>query len=146
MHGTAGLMDRPCQTKVNFQRELRLARTKLLHSLVGIAFQEPGHRGWVKVVGVSDHGALVENADNPGDATVVVWDKVDSLIKTIAASGLGHRNADGWERKTGGGFVYDWPLLVTLSGWSLEDLEGRGISYCLNNRRKGGDESWVARD
>ena len=136
-------MKDPIATKAAYLKTIREARVALLHSLVGIPFQEPGHRTWVKITGVSEDGAVVENADNPGEGTVVIWDKVPGLIRTVAASGLGHRNADGWERKVGGGFVYDWPHLVDMSGWSHEDLRGRGISWCLNNRKKGGEESWV---
>lgn len=130
-------------TKAAFLKTMREAQVGLLHSLVNIPFQEPGSREWVKIVGVGEDGPLIENADNPGEGTVVSWERVSSLIKTVAASGLGHRNSDGWERKVGGGFIYDWPHLVMMSGWSYEELRGRGISSCLNNRRKGGEESWV---
>jgi len=131
------------ETKSAFITTMREAKEALLHSLVGVPFQEPGHRTWLKIIGVGPDGPVVENADNPGEGTVVVWDRVDGLIKSVATSGLGSRNADGWERKTGGGFIYDWPFLVTMSGWSYEDLRGRGISWCLKNRRRGGEESWV---
>lgn len=131
------------ETRAAYIKTMRDAKVALLQSLVGIAFQEPGHRGWVKITGIGPDGPLVEDADNPGEPTVVSWDRVDGLVKSVAATGLGPRNHDGWERKVGGGFVYDWPHLVTVSGWSYEDLQGRGISSCLRNRRKGGEESWV---
>ena len=130
------------RTENGLRRELRLAKEDLLRSLVGIPFQEPGHQGWVKIVGVTEDGAVVENADNPGDGTVVIWERTEGLIKSVAATGLGPRNADGWERKTGGGFIYDWPTLVVLSGWGLEDLKMRGVSFCMNNRKKSGEASW----
>ncbi len=131
------------ETKAAFLKTMREAQVGLLHSLVGIPFQEPGHRGWLKIIGVGEDGPLVENADDPGEGTLVGWDKVPGLIKTIAASGLGERSSDGWERKVGGGFIYDWPYLVLMSGWSYEELQGRGISSCLRNRKSGGTESWV---
>lgn len=130
-------------TKAAYLQTMKEAKEALLRSLVNIPFQEPGHRGWLKIVGVGSDGPLVEDADNPGESTLVPWERVDGLIKTVAASGLGHRGGDGWEKKTGGGYIYDWPYLVTMSGWSFEDLQMRGISWCLNHRKSGGQESWV---
>lgn len=130
-------------TEAALKKTLREAKVALLHSLVGIPFQEPGMGGFVQIVGVGPDGPVVESADSPGDGRVVVWDRTEALIKSVVATGLGHGNADGWERKVGGGFIYNWPLLVMMSGWSYEDLRGRGVSYCLNHRRKSGEESWV---
>lgn len=130
-------------TRAAFAKTMREAKVALLQSLVRIPFLEPGHGGFVTIVGVTPDGPSVDSADDPGNGRIVPWDRVDGLVKAVAASGLGHRNSDGWERKTGGGFVYDWPHLVTMSGWSYEDLQMRGISWCLNNRRRGGEESWV---
>ena len=131
------------ETRAAYVKTMLEAKEALFQSLVRVSFQEPGHRGWLQVTGVTEHGVLVDNVDNPDEPTLVPWEKSDGLLRSIAATGLGERTGDGWERKTGGGFAYDWPYLVTISGWSYEDLQMRGISSCLRNRRKGGEESWV---
>ena len=131
------------ETRAAFVKTMHEAKTALFQSLVRTNFQEPGHRGWLQVVGVTDDGILVDNVESPDEPTLVPWEKWTNLLKSIAVTGLGDRNGDGWYRKTGGGFIYDWPHLVTISGWSYEDLQMRGISFCIQNRRKGGEESWV---
>lgn len=130
-------------TRAGYIRAMADARRELVQDLRGIPFQEPGHRHWMSIVGPVGDGALVEDADNPGETSFVPADKVAGLIQSVIMSGLGRPTEIGWIKKVDLDSIMNWPLLVTKTGRTVKELKELGISWCLLNPSEGGKESWV---
>lgn len=131
------------KTRGGYIRAMYDARKELLTDLRGIPFQEPGHRHWLSVVGVTYEGVLVEDADNPGEQSLVPRERMPQLIQSIVMSGLGRPVELGWLRKVTDEPIMNWPLLVTKTGRTVKELKEEGIAWSLLNPREGGKESWV---
>lgn len=130
-------------TRNGYVRAIYDARKELVGDLRGIPFQEPGHRVWLSIVGMTAEGVLVENADSPGEQSLVGRDRIAQLIQSVVMSGLGRPTELGWVRKVTEEPIMNWPLLVTKTGRTVRELKELGISWCLLNPCEGGKESWA---